>query len=184
VSRLYDITRGLAPGAWVWPGDTPYDCGLARSIAAGASVNVGRVTMSCHCGTHIDAPFHFAPDGAGSEAIPLAHCVGPCEVLPLARLAEARAERVLVRSGGGVPTVAALAALGPLKLFGTDFHSVDPLDSTTLDAHRHLFARGAVILEELDLAAVPDGRYELIALPVRLVGMDAAPVRAVLVAPD
>ena len=184
MSRIYDVSRALEPGAWVWPGDTPFDCGLAWSRASGASVNVGRITMSCHCGTHIDAPFHFSDDGPTAEAIPLAHCIGPCEVLPLARLAEARTERVLVRSEGGTPTVAALEALGPLTLFGTDFHSVDPLDSKTLDAHRHLWARGAVILEELDLAAVPDGRYELIALPLKLVGMDAAPVRAVLVAAD
>ncbi len=146
-------------------------------------MNVGRVTMSCHTGTHADAPFHFAPDGPTTERIPLEHCLGPCEVLPLAQLPSATAERVLVRSGGGAPTVGQLDALrGPLKPFGTDGHSVDPMDSKTLEAHHRLWRMGAVILEELDLAGVPDGRYELIALPLRLVGMDAAPVRAVLIA--
>jgi len=181
--KLYDISRPLAPGAWTWPGDTPFACDLAWKMAEGASVNVGRVTMSCHTGTHADAPFHFAPDGPTTERIPLEHCVGPCEVRRLSTLSAATAERVLVRAEGGAPTVGQLDALRhPLKLFGTDGHSVDPLDSKTLDAHHRLWQMGAVILEELDLAGVPDGRYELIALPIRLVGMDAAPVRAVLIA--
>ncbi len=180
---LHDISRTLATGAWTWPGDTPYDCALAWRRRDGATVNVGRLTMSLHCGTHIDAPFHFADDGPTSERIPLEHCIGPCEVLPLERLAEATAERVLIRSDGGVPSLGQLERLGPLKLFGTDFHSVDAMDSTSLEVHHHLWRRGAVILEELDLSAVPDGAYRLLALPLRLAGMDAAPVRAVLLAP-
>jgi arylformamidase len=181
LNRLYDISRPLAPGAWTWPGDTPFDCALAWRIAEGASVNVGRVTMSCHCGTHIDAPFHFAESGAKSDAIPLDACIGPCEVLPIERLGDASAERVLVKANGRAPRLADLEALGALKLFGTDFHSVDPLDSKTLNTHQYLWRLGTVILEELDLSLVPDGRYELIALPLKLVGLDAAPVRAVLV---
>ena len=182
MSRIYDISRTVAPGAWVWPGDRAYDCSLTWKMAEGASVNVGQVTMSCHTGTHMDAPFHFASDGASAEKIPLEHCVGPCEVLPLARLEEATAERVLVKAAGGAPTVEQLKHLRQLKLFGTDFHSVDPMDSTTLTAHHCLWQMGAVILEELELAGVPDGRYELIALPLKLEGMDAAPVRAMLIA--
>src|SRR5262249_35004728 len=90
---------------------------------------------------------------------------------------------VLVKAEGGAPTVRQLEALGRrLTLFGTDFHSVDPMDSKTLDAHRALWRMGAVILEELDLAAVPDGRHDLKALPLKLIGLGAAPVRAVLIA--
>jgi arylformamidase len=181
VSRIHDISRPLGPGVWTWPDDTPFGTGLARRIAEGATVNVGRLTMSCHTGTHLDAPYHFAASGATTSAIPLAHCVGPCEVLPLARLATSVLDRVLVRAEGGAPSRAQLEALGrPLKLFGTDFHSVDPLDSKTLEAHHCLWTMGAVILEELDLSGVPDGRYTLIALPIKLEGMDAAPARAVL----
>lgn len=181
MSRLYDISRPLAPGAWTWPGDTAFDCGLAWKMADGSSVNVGRFTTSTHCGTHIDAPFHFAPEGPTSGAIPLDACIGPCEVLSIDRLGAATAERVLVKAGGRAPLVGELEHLGALRLFGTDWHSVDPVDSKTLDAHHHLWRRGAVILEELDLSSVPDGRYELIALPLRLMDLDAAPVRAVLI---
>lgn len=181
--RVFDISRPVAPGIWVWPGDHPYRCGWTSRIADGASCNVGEVAMSCHTGTHVDAPYHFAADGATVEAIPLESCVGPAVVIPLARLAEARAERVLVRAGGAAPTPAAFERLGPLRLFGTDSPSVDSMDGNALDVHRALWRRGAVILEGLDLSAVPDGDYQLIALPIRLVGMDAAPVRAILIAP-
>lgn len=181
MSRIYDVTRTLVPGIWVWPGDRAYDCSLTWKMSAGESVNVGQVTMSCHTGTHMDAPFHFADSGASAEQIPLESCIGPCEVLPLARLESAKAERVLVKANGGAPGVAQFARLEGLKLFGTDFHSVDPMDSKTLEAHHCLWKMGAVILEELDLTAVPDGRYRLIALPLKLGGMDAAPVRAVLI---
>lgn len=180
--RIHDISRPLEPGVWVWPGDTSFSSNLRWKMADGASVNVGHITMSCHAGTHMDAPYHFTESGATAERIPLSHCIGPCEVLPLARLAEATADRVLVKAEGQAPTAAQIDAFGRhLLLFGTDFHSVDPLDSKTLDAHHALWRMGAVILEELELSAVPDGKYELIALPLRLVGMDGAPVRAVLV---
>jgi arylformamidase len=158
--RIRDISRPLEPGVWVWPGDTSFSSNLAWKMADGASVNVGHITMSCHAGTHMDAPFHFSDSGPTSERIPLHHCIGPCEVLPLSRLAASTAERVLVKAAGGAPSAAEIDGLGRhLLLFGTDGHSVDPMD----------------------LTAVPDGRYELIALPLRLVGMDGAPVRAVLV---
>jgi arylformamidase len=183
LSRVYDISRPLAKGAWTWDGDTPFDCGLAWKMAEGSSVNVGRLTMSLHCGTHIDAPLHFAEGAPTSDAIPLDHCIGPCEVIGLDRLGSATAERVLVRANGRAPDVATLDRIPVLKLFGTDWHSVDPMDSKTLDAHHHLWKRDAVILEELDLSGVPDGHYSLIALPLRLMGMDAAPVRAVLIGP-
>ena len=185
MSRIYDVSRPLDPAVWVWPGDRPFTCGLSWKMREGASVNVGGFTMSCHAGTHIDAPFHFVEAGARSHEIPLERCLGPCQVLPLARLGASTADRVLVKAQGGAPTATQLAGLDRrLKLFGTDFHSVDPLDSKTLDAHQALWTMGAVILEELDLSEVPEGHYELIALPLKLVGLDAAPVRAVLIGKD
>lgn len=182
--KLYDISRPLGPGVWTWPGDRPFAASRSWKMEDGAAVNVGHVAMSCHTGTHVDAPFHYKKEGATSESIDLTACIGPCLVTRLDRLHDAAGhERVLVKAAGGAPAVAQIQALAGLRLFGTDFHSVDPLDSTTLDAHHALWSQGAVILEELLLDAVPDGRYELIALPIKLVGMDAAPVRAILTAP-
>ena len=111
--RIYDISVPVAPGIRVWPGDHPYERAWTSRMADGASCNVGQVALSCHTGTHIDAPFHFVPGGATVEAIPLEACVGPAVVVPLARLAEARAERVLVRAGGAAPSPAALDLRGP-----------------------------------------------------------------------
>jgi arylformamidase len=181
VTRLWDITRPLAPGMPVWPGDRAFTSGWTSRLREGAACNVGHVAMSCHAGTHIDAPYHFAETGATIDRVPLQACVGPCVVLPLERLAEATGEeRVLLRSGGGAPTAAALAALAGLRLLGTDAPSVDEETAATLDNHQALWHRGVVILEGLDLDGVADGRYELLALPLRLAGMDAAPARVLL----
>jgi len=181
--RVFDISRPVHPGIPVWPGDRPYERAWTSRLADGASCNVGHIAMSCHTGTHMDAPYHFAESGATMERIPLEACIGPAVVVPLARLARTRAERVLVRSGGGAATAAVIESLPPLLLFGTDFASVDPPDSTAFATHHALARRGTVILEGLDLSAVPDGEYQLIALPLRLVGMDGSPARAVLIAP-
>ena len=181
MKRIWDVTRPLAPGIPVWPGDRAFATGWTSRLRDGASCNVGHVAMSCHAGTHIDAPYHFAETGATIDQVPLQACVGPCVVLPLETLADAAGEeRVLLRSGGGAPAVAALEALAGLRLLGTDAASVDDADAAALAVHHALWHRGVVILEGLALAGVPDGRYELIALPLRLAGMDAAPVRALL----
>jgi len=180
--KLFDISRPLQPGVWTWPGDRPFEISRSWRMEAGDTVNVGHVAMSCHTGTHVDAPLHYRRDGAPAETIDLTACLGPCVVTSLAVLDTAAGhERILVKAGGGAPTAPQIERLASLRLFGTDFHSVDPLDSTTLDAHHALWRKGAVILEELQLDGVPDGAYELVALPLRLVGMDAAPVRAVLI---
>jgi arylformamidase len=179
--RIYDVTRPLGPGAQIWPGDRAFSSGHTWRIAEGATVNVAHFTMSCQTATHIDAPYHFAEAGATSEHIPLEACVGPCVVVALAELGGVDAERVLLKAAGGAPRPDQIP--GHLKLLGTDHVSVDPVDSKTLDAHHALWRQGAVILEGLDLSEVPPGVYQLCALPLKLVGLDAAPVRAILVAP-
>jgi arylformamidase len=181
VRRIWDVTRPLALGIPAWPGDRAFASGWTSRLREGAACNVGHVAMSCHAGTHIDAPYHLAETGATIDQVPLQACVGPCVVIPLERLAEAAGEeRVLLRSGGGAPAAAALEALPGLRLLGTDAASVDDADAAALDVHQALRHRGVVILEGLILDGVPDGRYELIALPLRLMGMDAAPARALL----
>lgn len=181
MKRLWDITRVLSPGLSAWPGDRPIECGWTARLRDGAGANVGHFAMSCHAGTHIDAPYHFAETGATVEKVPLQACVGSAIVVPLSRLAEARGEeRILLRGEGSAPTLSDIVGLPGLRLLGTDGASVDAEDSASLDVHHAIWHRGVVILENLDLSAVPDGRYELLALPLRLAGMDAAPVRALL----
>ena len=202
--RIIDISTPLAATTAGWPGDTPYRYDLAWSRADGASVNVGRIATSLHAGTHVDAPFHFDDAGATVDRLDLAPFLGPALVVDargldplgpeiLAGLDLARAPRVLFRTDAwpdrtrfpasiptlGLETVAELRKSGVL-LAGFDLPSVDALDSKDLPIHHALADGGIAILEGLDLRAVAPGPYELIALPLPLVGADGAPARAVL----
>jgi arylformamidase len=206
--RIHDISRPVTKGIPVWPGDTAYDFGFVARIAEGASVNVGRVEMSVHTGAHTDAPLHFEDGAADIASVSLEPYLGPCAVVdvvggaggvtPEHLPAEADAlvkgtGRLLVRCYAHRPgafdthmrhATPALAdwlhARGAL-LLGIDTDSMDAFDSKDLPAHHRLMRHGIAILEGIDLSAVRPGRYELVALPLRLVGADASPVRAVLV---
>ena len=202
--KIYDITRPLQASLAVWPGDTPYEFALVSRISAGETVNVGAVTMSVHAGTHADAPFHFQEGGPTMDAMMLPPYIGPAlvmdaqgkerirrEDIPAARLR--RAPRLLLKTNAWadptrfpdwIPTLEAdvaeyLGELGVL-LVGVDVPSVDRLDSQELPVHHALAANGIAILESLWLAEAPAGEYELLALPLKLVGADGSPVRAIL----
>ena len=208
--KLHDITRSLHESLAPWPGDTAFSFRLNWQMAAGAPVNVGAITMGVHNGTHADASRHFLPDGATAEALSLDVLIGPAVVLDLStrpdRLAPitrddlapalgnlATAPRLLLKTGASpdparfpdrIPTLApgVVAFLGELgvRLLGLDVPSVDAIDSKDLPNHHALAAASIVIVENLDLRAVGPGTYELLALPLPIVGGDAAPVRAVL----
>lgn len=203
---MIDISITLAPGTPEWPGDTRFSCGWTMQIASGESVNVSTISTSPHVGTHADAPLHVRDGAAGSDRLPLDAFFGTVVVLNLTRHEgaidrqalrdaglNATPERLLLRTDrtiargafpGDWPAMSAacaaeLAADG-LLLLGVDCPSVDERTSKTLAVHHALFDGGAYILENLDLSQVPSGHYELVALPVKLAGLDAAPVRAVL----
>lgn len=202
--KLYDITHPLGNGSAPWPGDTAFSLALTWRMADGAAVNVSRLTLSPHNGTHADAPFHYDPTGLTMAEVPLDRYIGPARLIALeGRTNITRADlagldlsgtpRLLVRTGSCPdPTqfypgftyfdpgaVAYLQELG-VGLIGTDAHSMDPADSKDLPAHHACRQAGILILENLNLAAVPVGDYELIAFPLKLVGGDGSPVRAVL----
>lgn len=207
-ARLYDISPPVRPGVPVWPGDTPYRAELSWAIARGDSVNVSALTTTPHLGAHADAPFHVAAGGVGVGELPLEPFLGPCQlvevppaplILPehLGGVDLGDPPRLLLKTGSastpnGNPSrfPEAFSALSPelaralgesgALLVGLDTPSVDPFDSKDLAAHHALVAGGVVNLEGLMLDAVPPGIYELIALPLRLEGLDASPVRAVL----
>jgi arylformamidase len=203
--RLWDISPPVHEGAPVFPGDTPYRQRWAASIGPGCPVNVSEITLSPHVGAHADAPLHYAPDGATIGDVDLTPFLGRCRVIhaiargPLiewSHIEHAVAElppRVLVRTYVRAPverwdgalaayapaTIERLAALGVL-LIGIDTASIDPADSKTLDSHQVIRRMNLRVLENLVLDDVPEGDYELIALPLKLVSADASPVRAVL----
>ena len=188
-----------------WPGDTPFSCGWTARLSEGQSVNLSAIHMSPHVGTHADAPLHVRDGQPASDALPVDAFLGRTLVLGvegpprdvhadeiLPRL-PAGTTRVLLRTGvsivGGsfpadwpaltVDAAQALVARG-VVLLGVDAPSVDRRESRTLGVHHALFGGGAWVLENLDLTGVADGVYELIAPPLRVAGLDAAPVRALL----
>jgi arylformamidase len=185
--RIHDISVLVRRGTPEWPGDTPYACRWTWQIAAGASVNVSALELSPHVGTHADAPLHVRDGWPASDTLDVDAFVGPAVVLgveagpgpvdarTLAARLPPRVERLLLRTGrsiagGAFPeswpaltpdAVRWLAGRG-LRLLGVDAPSVDARDSKTLDTHRAIFEARASIIENLDLRAVPDGRYELV----------------------
>ncbi|MGQ0662285.1 MAG: arylformamidase [Pseudomonadota bacterium] len=203
--RLWDISPPIRVGMPVWPGDTPYAEARTWTLAPGCPVNVSKFTMSTHTGAHADAPFHYHAGGKRAGAFDLSRYLGPCRLIDargalplvepdhLAPHLGPGVERVLVRTYARAPleawdrhfaavapaTIELLARAG-VRLIGIDTPSLDPQDSKTMDAHRAIHAHDLAILEGLVLDGVPAGDYELIAAPLKLADLDAAPVRAVL----
>ncbi|MGQ0713573.1 MAG: cyclase family protein [Gemmatimonadaceae bacterium] len=204
-----DISIAMGRETREWPGDQPFSCGWTQTLATGGSVNLSAITTSPHVGTHADAPLHVRDGWPASHEVPLAPFHGRAFVCRVdasletveerdlrALPAGARVERVLLRTDCSVASgrfperwpvmsVEAIRALlrRGLVLLGVDTPSVDGRDSKTLDVHHALFGGGAFNLESLDLRDVDDGEYELVAYPILLHGLDAAPVRAVLKGP-
>ena len=204
--RLWDISPPVHAGAAVFPGDTPFAQRWTARIAPGCPVNVSALTLSPHVGAHADAPLHYDNAGAAVGELPLDAFIGPCRVVhvigcgPLVRwqhIAHAIGAdlppRLLLRTYARMPVDrwdGTLTAIAPetlerladagVVLVGIDTASVDPADSHDLPSHQVLRRRGLRVLENLVLDAVPEGDYELIALPLRLTTADASPVRAVL----
>jgi arylformamidase len=203
MQRIWDISQRLRPELPVWPGDTPFVQAGTWQMGKGSPVNVSALTMSTHSGAHADAPLHYSEGAADIASVDLAPYLGECLVLDARGAGEvihpehlpdlAGAERVLFRTFEAFPhdvwppntvavapeTIDMLAERG-VRLVGLDGPSLDPQASKTMDAHRAVLHHDMRVLEGLVLDHVPPGRYELIALPLAIVGGDASPVRAVL----
>lgn len=201
----WDISPPLSTATPTWPGDTPFQEERVWSYGPECPVNVGRITLSPHTGAHVDAPLHYSPDGAPIGEVSLDTYMGPCRVLhcldsgalvepeQLAGRLGQVPERVLLRTYRQAPlatwdsdftavakaTVDLLASLG-VRLIGIDTPSLDPQTSKTMEAHNAIARHGMAILEGIVLDDVPEGDYELIALPLRFANLDASPVRAIL----
>ncbi|MDZ5610170.1 arylformamidase [Bacillus pseudomycoides] len=199
-----DISQPLNNEIATWPGDTPFSYEVSWSKEQSGSVNVGKLTMSIHTGTHIDAPFHFDNNGKKVLDLDVNVYVGKARIIDVSSMESIGAkelekfsldgvERLLLRtsSHGNAQefpeTIPYLRAdLAPflsekgIRLIGIDVPSVDPLDDKELVAHHQLFKHGIHILENVVLDHVQDGDYELIALPLALTDADGSPVRAVI----
>jgi arylformamidase len=207
--RTYDITLTITPQSVVWPGDKPVNIKQTSSIAAGDDANVSEITMSCHTGTHVDAPHHFLNNGITVEDLSMDLLVGRAYVLHLpdismitaAALMQAdippRTRRLLFKTRNSQywadgnqefqtdyvalsVDAAELLVDRNVKLVGIDYLSIAPYKMGT-PVHSILLDAGMVIIEGLDLSEVSQGRYTLHCLPLKLGGVDGAPARAILV---
>jgi arylformamidase len=202
---IIDISQALSPGMAVFPGDAAYAENWTFGIGPQCPVNVSQVALSTHCGTHADAPLHYDAGGSAIGALPLEPFIGPCRVIDARREGPLCLPEEIVESLRGAPprillrlaenadpkqwpsgfralapeTVELLAARG-VTLVGIDTPSIDPETSKTLDSHEACRRADMRILENLVLAHVAPGDYELIALPLKFDNLDASPVRAVL----
>lgn len=202
---LFDISRPLQANTAVWPGDTPFSLTPKLSRRDGYSVNLTTLTTSAHIGTHVDAPYHFADDVPTIDALDLSIYWGLAQVVTVKKAhgplypadfssyTLSEAERLLVRSAAPVdstrfddsfvyPTPELANFLGQWRiiLYGSDTYSMDAVEDVGLPGHHALLRNNIAILEGLDLTGVPDGLYELCALPLKITGGDGSPVRAVL----
>jgi arylformamidase len=202
---IIDISQPLSPGMAGFPDDAPYTEGNTFVIGPNCPVNVARFSMSVHCGTHADAPLHYDAKGEPVGKLALQPFIGPCRVID-ARGENASVEprdiehhlenappRILLRlmdkpdpkiwpSGfrSLSPSLIDRLAQQGTTLIGVDTPSIDSETSQDLPCHKIALRSGMRILENLVLAHVMPGDYELIALPINLQNLDAAPVRAIL----
>jgi arylformamidase len=201
---LYDITPAVTAALAVWPGDTPPAREVLADLKRGDNITLSTLRATVHLGAHADAPSHYGRAAASIESRSLDLYLGRCRVVripaargtripPSAIPADLGAERVLIATGSYPDPYAFnedFVALEPetvdllhdrgTRLVGIDTPSVDLYSAKQLVAHARFLTHDMAILEGLVLAHVPEGEYELIALPLKLDGFDASPVRAVL----
>jgi arylformamidase len=195
---MIDISVPIREGMVTYPGDPMVKLERAASIADGDVVNLTRMDFGLHSGTHVDAPVHFIEGADGVDRVPLDALIGPCEVVAapdLSRESAARAPEGAARVLFKTPNselwarddfaeefarldgeAARLLVERGLRLVGVDYLSIGDEE-----AHNILLGAGVVPVEGLDLRGVEPGSYELICLPLRVVGADGAPARAVLI---
>ena len=203
--KLYDISLTLSPHSIRWVTAQPLELIERKRMSRGDTNNSSSVHTSVHAGTHVDAPFHFVPDGITIESLPLETFIGPARVcavkagshITAADVAGAQLQgetRVLFKTRNStllkvgvydasfapfsVDAAKALVDLG-VKLVGLDYLSAAAANEQ-VPVHRAFLDRGVILLEGVDLSEVPPGRYELFCPPVKLAGSDGAPCRAVL----
>jgi len=201
---LIDISPTISPRIAVWPGDVSFSRDVALDMTDGANLTLSAITTTVHVGAHTDAPNHYARDGQDIAARDLERYYGPAQVirvdvppgnriLPEHVTSDITAPRVLFHTGSFPDPDhwnTDFVSLSPqliewlhnqgVQLVGIDTPSIDPFDDKLLESHNAVAARDMAVLEGIVLTHVTPGPYTLIALPLRLEGADASPVRAVL----
>ena len=189
--KLYDISQEVFSCA-VYPGDPVPEKRRLQATDAGDLYNLTAFSMCAHNGTHVDAPFHFLPEGKTVEQMPLDIFVGECLVVRHHGDVTGEDARDMLRKAAGTPRIliagnatvtieaAEVFAAGPLCLLGNESQSVGP-ENAPMAVHKCLLRQGIALLEGVVLDGVPEGTYLLNAAPLNLAGADGAPCRAWLI---
>jgi len=204
--RFFDVSIPIENSMVVWPGDGPVKVERIRSMEKGERLNLSRLEMNAHTGTHLDAPAHFLRDGVGIDAVPLEVLVGPAHLVSITGIQEinmdsllnsgipAGTRRLLLKTDNGrllgksefdsgyafiTPDGARYLVQLGIRLVGVDYFSVAQYGQGD-EVHRELLGAGIAVIEGLDLREVPPGSYRLMALPLRIRGADGAPARVIL----
>jgi len=201
---IYDISPPITPSLAVWPGDTPPSREVLLDMQRGDNLTLSTLHTTVHAGAHADGPNHYGADAPGIDERDLDYYLGVCQVVRVKAERGKRigvdeltqtieADRVLIASGtypdpnhfnqdfaGLTPELIHSLNQRNVKTIGIDTPSVDLFESKDLPAHQMFLKLDMAILEGLVLNDVPAGKYELIALPLKLVAFDASPVRAIL----
>ncbi len=206
MSDWIDITRTLTNGMIHWPGDEGFHWERTRDITGPGTANVSRITTGVHIGTHIDAPLHFITGGQDIVEVPLAKLCGPAIVVDVQAARDVsiqdfqdagiqRGERVLLRTASqtlwdkpefdenffGLSGDAAMWLVDlEVPAVGIDYLSIDSYQNRDQPAHYALLGNGVIIIESLDLAHVQPGRYEMVALPLKIAGSEGSPARVII----
>lgn len=204
--KIFDISPLISERTGVFPGDTPFSRKVLMSFPQGHHLTLSSIQSTVHLGAHADAPVHYRAEGEGVHALPLEPFLGKCLLLTartprgervLPEDIDLPAEippRVLIRTNSFPnpdqwnsdfssfsPELLMRLHQQKVSLVGIDTPSVDPEQDKKMECHQVLAKTGMRVLEGLVFERVPDGEYTLIALPLRIEGLDASPVRAVLV---
>jgi arylformamidase len=206
---IYDISLPISESLVVWPGDPPTRITQASHLDRGDMATVSRLDLSAHTGTHVDAPVHFVPGGSGVDSMDLNVLVGPALVVHVLTVDAISAEvldslsilsgieRVLFRTRNsgwwprheqgfredyvGITQDGAqwLVDHG-VRLVGADYLAVARYDDLIVP-HQILLRAGLIVVEGLDLSQIEPGIYQLVCLPLKIVGGDGSPTRAILI---
>ncbi|HZW54876.1 MAG TPA: cyclase family protein [Nitrososphaerales archaeon] len=207
MTEWIDISVGLREGMVHWPGNPPFLIERVTDMSRGDSANVSKLSMGSHTGTHVDAPVHFIPGGKSLDEIPVEAMIGPARIIEIANKEKITQEelegckiqgdeRILFRTVNSLRAwnsdtfvedfvfiskeAASYLASLRVRTVGVDYLSVGGFKSDAVETHRALLGAGVCIIEGLDLSRVIAGSYELICLPIKVVGGDGAPARVLV----
>ena len=200
--KWVDVSVPIYAGMVHFPDNPSIEIETLSHVDRGDLCTVSRLTMGSHTGTHIDAPIHFLRGGTGAEQIPVENLIGPARVIeikdPDAVTAEelrvhklGARERLLFKTSNSercwktsqfVPDFVSIAedAASYLASLNTLAVAIDYLSAGSPQTHRTLLGAGVVIIEGLNLTGISQGRYELLCLPLKILGGDGAPARVLL----